>query len=658
VVTREELGTFLWPDGEHIDHDHAINRAINSLRMVLRDSSRKARFVETVPKCGYYFAAPVTMASAPSGMISAERAALVVPPEPLAAQGSGVSEPSSALEVPASGDSVTGLALNNAPEFQQLQGPERVTKYRVRAWRRLRRPKLLLTGIGLVGCIAFLAASGLLFYRAMHPRNNVQAHVLSLGIAPLETQGEGADRLGESFRVDLMDTLSQLPSVQLRASHSLDTLKRDAASIREVSSLLNLDLLLIGKLRIQGKMCHLEFELVRGSDAVHLASFEYSGSPEELGTIRDKVQRDIFRTLATSAKSVQAARGSTENPKAYDDYLTARELAYRRTSASLEKSIAIYKSAIQQDRFFARAYAGMATAHLARFEFTNAPADEAAAKVAANKALELNPDLAEAHAILGILLFRKDWNIGLGGEELRKAIALEPQQAMYHAWLAEVLVLQGRFDEALREMDLAHADDPLWPQLFNIEVSVAGAARDYPRAIRAANRYLEMSPDSTEARDQLAWSYFGERRYEDCIAQWRQMSLLEKDPVRLGLEEKGLKALRKGGIEAYGRLRLATIAKAREGKDGDALALRAAIERHPNDFSSAEWHAFLGEKEIAMSELTHAVAAREEDPLDFAINPMFDKLHQDPQFLDLLAHDGLRLPTHYLGPVQPEVYGK
>jgi len=651
VVTREEIQRFLWPDGEHLGHEHAINRTVNNLRMVLRDNARKTRYIGTVPKRGYYFIAEVSdKASIATSQEEVETSSspdatpLEMPPVlnpgledggPMGSSGQIATDSEAESEAWISLPPKSPLEISFEGRTPPLQAKN--------LWSSFRFTALILSG--------FLILAGGATYLLRHQRHAPAVRLASLGVTPFETQDAESERLGESFRSDLMEALSQLPSVQLRASHSLDTVKHDDAGFREVSRLLNLDLLLIGKFRLQDKICQLDFELVRGPDAVHVASFQYTGTREELATIRDKVQRDIFRHLTAPDKSVQAVRGSTENAKAYAAYLSAHELAYQRTGATLAKSIKAYQAAIREDPSFARAYAGMGTAYLANYVFSSSQADFDASRAAASKALELDPDLAEAHGLLGIVAYRTHLNSSQGEVELRKAIALEPHQASYHAWLSQLLVFQGRFDEALREIDRAHADDPLWPQIFNIEVSIAGAGRDYERAIRAANRFIEMSPDSIFIHDELAWSYFGEKRFEEAIAQWRQMALMEKDPVRITLEEEGLKALRTGGIQAYGHQRLETIAKARNGRNNDALALRAVIERHPNDFVEAEWHAYLGDRQIAISELTQSIAERDSDEIDLAINPMFDNIHQYPAFLKLLDRLGLKLPTHYL--VQP-----
>lgn len=604
VVTREEIRAALWPAGEYLDHEHAINRAINSLRQILGDTAGRTRHVETVPKRGYYFAVPVT--------VSGEE-----PPAAPTADAEPVSE-TTALEMVA---------------------PESPVLLPVRARRRW-MPVLV------TASLAVIAMAGLLYWRHRQAVS-AEPHVIAIGMPPLEVQGEGADRVADGLRVELMDTLSQLPGVQLRASHSLDSLKDDRDNVREIARLLNLDMLLLGHLRLQGQNCWVEFELVRGSDAVHIASMQYTGTTAELSTMRDRIQRDVFRSLQISSRSPQAVRGSTQDAHAYSLYLTARDLAYQRTQATLAKAIDNYREAVQEDPQFARAYAGMATAQLATYGWSANQADITAARAAATRALEIDPDLAEAHAILGIVLFRRDWNFAAGVTELRKAIQSEPHEASYHAWLAEVLSLLGEFREAEAEIDLAHANDPLWAQIYNIEVGIVGDGHDYQRAIAAANRSIELKPDSTLGYNNLGWSYFGARRYEDAIAEWRQMALMEKDPIRLELEEQGLAALHRGGIQAYARLRLQQIEQA-QGNDSHALALRAAIERHPNDFSSPEWHAFVGDHAKALEEIRHEIDAHDANRLDLAINPMFDSLHNDPAYLAQLDRVGLRLPTAYL----------
>lgn len=607
LVTREEIENLLWPDEKYIDHQLAINRAINNLRAVLGDNSQKSKFIKTFPKRGYCFIAPVTAVAAQAD----------------AANGSGNLPPQ--ILLPETANS-SPLAIGKVePDFFGAIPDRSPPQAASSLWWRVSAAAavvLLMTG----------ATLAMLAHRAKPAAANIV-----MGVVPFEQQGDTADGLADSFRMDLIDTLSQLPSVQLRASHSLENIQHDDAHIRELAGRMHLDLLLMGKLTEHGKNCILQLELVRGRDAVHMASFQYFGSKDELATIRDRVQRDIFSSLAVTRRSIQAAHGSTENSDAYGTYLQARELAYNRTVESLAAAAKQYALAIHYDPGFARAYAGMATAYLANYGYSDANEDLLKARAAADRAVRLDPDLAEAHAVLGINAFRNEWNFTRAESELRRALQLEPHQAAYHGWLAELLVIEGRPDESLREIDAAHMDDPLWPQVYNIEVIVASEAQNVPRAIEAARKSLELSPGSPYAHDRLAWCLFYAKRYPEAIAEWHTMASMEKDEERMAMEDKGLAAYRQGGIAAYAAVR----------RDAATRSPTAAMSRHPNDFIPAEWYSFTHDSDDAIAELDKTVAHHDAGPLDLSLNPMFDSLHRDPRFVALLARVGLKLPHAY-----------
>jgi len=485
--------------------------------------------------------------------------------------------------------------------------------------------------IGLcAGLVIAASAATLWFHRHHAPAKDDTA--LALGLAPFQSEGPGAEQTGESFRLDLADALSQLPDVQIRATNSLTNAARDDNSLKAVSEKLHLDILLLGRLRIQGDRCVMQFELIRSRDFLHLASFQYEGGREELAMIRDKLQRDLFVRLQGETKSAQAIRGSTENPQAYSEYLQARELTQIRDPAVLSQALAHYQKAIDLDPRFAQAYAGMATAHVSLRYFD--PADhQQKAQQLAETALRLDPDLAEAHAVLGDLAFRSAWNFKLGERELRRAVELEPHKATYHAWLAGLLADEERSDEALEEIDRAIADDPLWPSVYSMAAFVAGAARDDTRMLADVNKYLSLVPDSAYTHNQLAWAYFSARRYNEALAQWQRMAEMEKDTERLALEERGAKAFQQGGILAYAHVRL------------DAMEHHTIdTTRHPNDFVPAEWYAFVGQPDKALPSLEQIVATHDGEAVGLAVDTMFDNLHDDPRFRALLRQVGLPQP--------------
>lgn len=634
IVTREQIQQALWSDGESIEYDQSINRAINNLRTALRDDAQNPTYVETFPKRGYSFVVPVKLlpetpsgnAPQPAGNLNLLSASAADPTqtETSSPGPSPAAPPPELVKDPIVSDQLSLVPAQIASRASATETIQRVFTRGFRPFASFKRPLWLLAS----ALCVLLLITGISYILS---RRQKAPSTVSLGVAPIEVQDPAAEQVAESFRLDLMDSLSQLPGLQLRASHSVERTRYNAANAAEMARAMNLDLLLLGKLTVQGDKYLLQFELVRARDSVHLASLQYIGTKNELPTICGKVQHDIFVNYDVSGKPIQTARGSTQNHEAYSAYLRAREQAYHRTAQSTSSALKHYQEAVSRDPTFARAYAGMATAYLA----TGSPDGKLKAQQAAESALKLDGNIAEGHAVLGLIAFSRDWDFVRGESELRQAIDAEPYQAAYHVWLAEILVVEGRFDESLQQIDLAHAEDPLWSHVYDVEIPVAGSARDYTRAVRAAQRYIELEPGLSDAHNQLGWTYFAMGKYEDAVNEWLKMAVQEKDEWRIALEKQGLQALHTGGVTAYGKLRLKAISDHPE-----------HTMTHSNDFSPEEWEAFLGHKDEALAMLNKEIASHDASAMMIAINPMFDGLHHDPRFLTLLNRVGLKLPSH------------
>lgn len=623
VISRSELQQLLWPDGEFLDHEQAINRVITDLRAILRDNPKNPKYIETVHKRGYRFLPAISLMPVSADPIPAGAAQL---PD-LTARDSGPGAPAPLVAAPPS----PGLALSPVQAK-----PAATVSPPVRALMRI--PRTYRWGLLAVAALSVGIVIAATLYHQRQPAVASNKDVISLGIAPFQSEGPGAEELGETFRLDLADALSQLPVVQIRATNSLREVGREDSSIRNISDKLHLDMLLLGKFRVDGDFCSVEFELVRGRDSVHLASFHYRERKDALAIIRDKLQRDIFLSLQNKEKSVQSIRGSTNDTQAYAQYLQGRESARGRDRIALSQAIDHYRLAIQRDANFAQAYAGMATAHLALryFDIPRAADHQNQAKQLAQKALLLDPRLAEPHAVLGDVAFRSIWDFNLGESELRRAVELEPHKAIYHTWLAALLADEGRSEEAQSEIDRAIADDPLWPSVYSVATFVAGVAHDNSRMLAYVRKYLTLVPDSAYSHNQLAWAYFSAKRYDDALAEWSRMAALDKDPDRIALESLGREAYRRGGILAYARVRL------------DAIEQQAPeTGRHANDFVPAEWYAFAGQREKALLSLQRVVANHDREAVQLAVNPMFESLHSDPRFRALLHEVGLPLPKDF-----------
>jgi DNA-binding winged helix-turn-helix (wHTH) protein/TolB-like protein/cytochrome c-type biogenesis protein CcmH/NrfG len=639
VVTRDYLRQLLWPDGEFIDYDHAINRAVNYLRTVLRDNPKKPQFIETLPKRGYRFIGNVSCF--PSEIqLSAELAPNSAQPGAGLVAGSEMSGPDAIalargpiedVSTPLSGDFVASQDVSQHSELlflEETYASPRHNRPFAQLVASVRRAPIVYTlSVGLFAVLSF----ALILSRHNKP---FSSDGLTMGIVPFEAHGAQAELIEQSFRMDLSDTLSQLPALQVRASHSLGNLKKDDASLKAIAKSLNLNLLLLGLLTVEDDHCVLQLELVRGRDATHLASFQYRGSLQEMATIRDRAQRDIYSGLQLTGGSAPPIAGSTQNQEAYIDYLQARGLASVGTDAAQNDALAHYKNAIALDPMFARAYAGMASIYLGMAGGVDHADNLSMARQMAEKAERINALVAEAHTVLGVIAIRDEWNAARGEAELRRAVELDPNNAAYHGWLAELLADEGHAEEALHEVDVARAGDPMWSHINAIDTFVSGAAHQYDRGVEAARRNVAMAPGSSHAHDQLAWSLFDAGRYEEAIGEWRATAVIDKDKARVSLEDRGLAEFRRGGATAYAAVRVSAIEEHPE-----------ATTSHPHDFIPEEWYAFVGDRDHAIAALQQTIDRHDPSALDLAVNPMLDNLHRDPRFLSLLSRVGLSLPS-------------
>ena len=607
VLTREELRVSLWPNGEHLDYDHAIRNGINQLRAVFRDKPQQPKFIETLPKRGYRFVAEVRIVSASNAQTE------TVGPQPQEAAATNVLAVASPTAI------VPQVELSR--ETIVAPSPRRFI-------RRFRLP--------LAAVLLLVVLTAFLGFRALH-RSAPTAHpspgVITLGIAPIETLGPAAQQLAEPFRLELMDAASQLPGVEVRATHSFPEAS-GMGNLRGLAQKLQLDALLIGRIdSVDANHFNFVFELVRGSDAVYLASFHYSGTSDQLGTARDQIQRALFFRLSSVASQRLKPVRSTENPTAYSDYLSGRAQLIRHDDAAIRQAVEDFRHAVELDPAFAQAYAGLGSAYLLQAEHASSgrEASYESARSSSEKAISLNPNLGEAHATLGFLDFRHDWNARASEAEFAKAIELDPNQAMHRIMYALLLCNTLRSDEALEQISRAHAADPLWPPIYITEMYVASAAHKNDRALDAAKKLLELMPNWPLAHDQSAWAFWYAGRYEDAVQEWIRMAELDQDQLRLTLERRGLKTLKQQGTAAYSQLKL------------DAIE-HSGTWNHPNDFQPAEWQINAGKDTQAIASLTEMVRTHDPESLQFAASPAYQRLHGNPAFRALLTQIGLPQP--------------
>lgn len=599
MVTREELRAQLWPAGEVIDYDRSINRSISELRTILREHPRKpAQHIDTLPKRGYRFITPVRIL--PAIDIQHEETL----PKP-----------------------VQSTAVPAAEERGLFSFPENLPSGRSSA--AIRWPKVLLwTSMAML----FLLAVGSGTYRQWRRKPVTPANrSFSLGLVPFKAVGDGAPGLAESFRSDLADSLSEIPTIQVRATHSFDNLGQEEAPAEARAQSLGIDFILFGTLTVSGDQCSLAFELVRSRDGMHLRSLRYVGRKAELATMRDHIEKDIFDKLNPSWMSSALNISHPLSPSAYASYLQGRADLADWTDDSLHRSIQAFEDALRDKPDYARAYAGEASAYYVLGERApeGSDADFGRSRSLASKAVAIDPSLAEAHAILGNVALSKDWNFATANDELQKAVQLDPYHAVYHMWLSTLYSLERKDRLAFEQIDSAHRADPEWDAVYISEIFVAETCGDKGRADRASAMLIQRRPKWSTAHEERGLVLWSLKRYLAAINEWHSAALLDKNVDRERLEEQGVVALRKGGVVGYARLRL------------NAMTRRKGVSYARFDFQPAEWHAYAGDRDLALLEIKSLVDHHAMEALQIPSNPAFEGLHQEVQFNDAVKRLGL-----------------
>ena len=613
LVSRQRIRELLWPSGELVNYEKIINNGISRLRYIFKDDPQEPTFIERVPKRGYRWIMPVEVVECS------------IPPV-LASQSETPQEPQLGSETasPEAGTDLVPLAASSTPlAVVELRTASRSVPPGRHLLRFLAGATVLLGA-----CIGFLVWRSHHVAAPLPPSHPAQ---ISLAVAPLDASGAGAAEIAESFRLDLTDALAQLPQVQVRSAHSVNQLRLTDASLPAYSSKLGLDVILFGTFKRNLKNCELQFELVRVSDSVHLATFQYSGTLDQLRNIRDRIQRDTFAKLRLSGNGDRPPAGGTSNPEAYESYLQARYQFTQQSPQSLPLAVKQYSLAIERDPHFAKAYIGLAQTYLMLFYHDLDPPRDAFSKAseAVRQAQLLDDSSAEVHSILGFIRFYRDWDLAGGIGEEQQAIRLEPHQPIYRQWLAVLLCHEGHFHEAADEITLAEADDPYWPSLYVTDAFVASSEGDTRRMIGAARKLKELLPDSPIAYDTMANALWYSGHQVEGIGEWRRMAVLEHDSERVAMEDRGLAAYRLHGIQGYARVRLEELSNSRE------------VKLHPNDFDPEEWYMAAGDSKRAIEALRQRADAHDPAFIEEAMTPFFDGVRSDPEFVELLKRGGL-----------------
>ncbi len=421
---------------------------------------------------------------------------------------------------------------------------------------------------------------------------------------------------------EIINALTQLDGVRVAARTSSFALKDSTVDVKEAGSRLGVGTVLEGTVRQAGNRLRITAQLVNSGDGYQVWSERYDREMDDVFAVQDEIANAIavHMQVALGTGPVRTlVKPSTDDLDAYQLYLKGRHLWNRRDQASLEEAVDYFKQAIDRDPNYALAYSGLADAYLLLGSYRMLPRDEAheKAKASAERALELDDTLAEAHTSRGqVLRLELEWE-----EEERaykRAIELNPSYATARQWYATLLASLGRMKEALHEVRRAAELDPLSHAIGLTVAIILDLSRDVDGAVRQLKKTLALEPDFRSALAISPGIYAQRGLFDEALAANDRMA------------------------EAYGRdsppvlaSRAATLALRGDLDEARVLRDKAVANGLDAGFEGFVCAA-LGEYDCALDALDRAVDQRSWFAYQLKVHPMLDPVRGDPRFKRLL----------------------
>jgi len=405
--------------------------------------------------------------------------------------------------------------------------------------------------------------------------------------------------------------------------------------ISEIGRALDVQYALEGSVRRDGNRVRIDVQLIQVSDQTHLWADSYDRDLNDILRVQDDVGAAVAHQIRVTLNPSSTKDGGnvakrTVNPDAYDDYLRGR--FYWTNRGNLHKSIEAYQLAIQKDPQYALAYAGLAGAYalLGQVPYDDmAPVDaKPKAREAAKHALQLDPQLGEAHAVLANVAFSYDWDFERAEQEFQRALALGPRNPTFYVWYARYCIARNRLPQALEENSLGFDLDPVSLPLFNtVRAEIRYSMKNYDAAIEQGRRAVEQYPTYWLAYIWLGSAYREKKMYSEALEQFSKGRQLSGDqPVMIALYGH---ALALSGDAAGARKALAKLQD-------------LAQSRYVSSLYFAVIYTGLGEKATAIDWLDRAYRERNDRLVYLGVEPMADPLRGDPRFAQLLHKIGIQ----------------
>jgi adenylate cyclase len=396
--------------------------------------------------------------------------------------------------------------------------------------------------VGLLALIIILAG---FFLIRNEKEKNTGYSKLRLAVLPFSniSNDDKDEYFADGLTEELISSLSKIAGLNVIARTSIMKYKATDKDISRIGKELVVGSILEGSVRKFENKARVTVQLIDVSTQEHLWSMEYDRELEDIFMIQSEIAQNVASELKlrlVSKDAVQQEKGNTRDVVAYQEYLVGKHFLNQRTSENIQTSLLHFEKSIKQDSLFALPYVSLAYAYtligVAGYGSVPREVAEAKAKKTIMKALEIDETLAEAHAALGYIKFRIDWDWNGAEREFKRAIELKPSYATAHEWYALFLAIHVRLDEALKEMQKAYELDPLSSSVNTGIARIYHFRNEPDKALAQIKKTLALDSNYAEAYFTAGMTYFKAKKYEPAaVSLEKAVELSGRRPVMLGV---------------------------------------------------------------------------------------------------------------------------
>src|SRR5689334_7515178 len=583
IVTRQEIRQILWPDDTVVEFDRSINVAMAILRKALADDADHPKYIETLARRGYRLIAPVEWHESST-----------------AAQ--GLPEPQT----------------DTVPRIEGQIG-ERESRAPTH-WR-----KAAVLGASAV----ILVVVGYMSWRRSRDVTSPRSEKIMLAVLPFEnlTGDHNKDYLADGLTEETISELGRLKPEQLGviARTSVMGYKHKDTRLDQIGRDLSVQYVLENSLRESGNHIRLTTQLIQVKDQSHLWSHDYDYRAQDILTVQDDVAKAVAREIQlrlTVQQEAGSARLEPVKPEAFDAYLQGHYFFERNTDKDTDMAVKYYERATQLDPSYALAWAGLSRVRKWQAMTGLIPTEEGyrLAREAVERALALNPNLAEAHTQMGRIKQQVDFDWAGADASYQRAVELEPGNPEVVRMAAASSKELGRFEEALplarRAVDLDPLNAGSWENLGETEYFMG----QLNQALADCKKALELNPDVYPGPIQLTKIYAMQGRAQDALPE---IERVRDEPQRAFLYAIAYYALDRK-------------------QESDAALSELITKYQRNTYRIAEVYAFRNQFDEAFEWLDRAYVQRNPGLIETKVDPLLKSLHHDPRYAAFLKK--LNLP--------------